>query len=228
MKIVIQNLEFDYNVGCKLLKSKYGDDCPHWFNQPEIWNDIVPMTFKEITSDISNIEQRRVAINCIGLNNIIEEINPVLIGSETIKKTTTYLDENANLVTMNFEDTYNLFEVSSLSLGLLDNRRNEIKYHYVQCKDTSTDREYILWVDSRDVYETNIKERKPYDKDYGDFINPIQSIAWTFTTNVDSSSIEEIVRQGDCILIKTKPNPTFVKERHLTEEEYRNLLVLES
>ncbi len=37
MKIIINNTEFSYNIGCKLLKAKY-KECPQWFNQPEIWD----------------------------------------------------------------------------------------------------------------------------------------------------------------------------------------------
>ena len=54
MKIVINNVAFDYNIGCKLLKSKY-KDVP-FGNLGDIWEDIVPITFKEIATEINNLE----------------------------------------------------------------------------------------------------------------------------------------------------------------------------
>lgn len=57
----------------------------------------------------------------------------------------------------------------------------------------------------------------------------IQCVAWTITTNVPENHIEEIYRQGDCILIKPKGKFEFMQgSRHLTEKEYKNLMVAES
>jgi hypothetical protein len=95
-------------------------------------------------------------------------------------------------------------------------------------KDTSTDREYMLWVDADSVARTNNKERW-LSSDMHEKITPIQAIAWSFQTRVPIGSIEKIVRQGDCIVIKKKrkaEEDSIV--RHLTEEEYRTLLVAES
>jgi hypothetical protein len=230
MKIIINNTEFQYNIGCKLLKSKYGDNCPTWFNQPEIWNEIEPITFKEIATEFQNIEQRRLAIGCLGLDNLVKEVEPKMIGSETLKKTTTFINENGELVTINFEDTYKLFEVTSQSLGMESGMSR--KFHYVQCKDTSTDREYLIWVDAQDVYRTNDKREGgrwySSSEDYGKMITPIQAIAWTIQTNIEIGGIEKMIRQGDCILIKKNKDAKVSTTRHLTEEEYKNLLVLES
>jgi len=54
-------------------------------------------------------------------------------------------------------------------------------------------------------------------------------VAWTITTNVELGGIEEIYRQGDCILIKPKQGYTTLdRPRHLTKKEYRTLMVAES
>lgn len=204
-------------------------ECPKWFNQPEIWDDIVPITFKEIASEISNIEQRRIAIGCLGLENLIKEIKPKIIGSQTLKKKTTFVKSDGKLETIKFEDTYKLFEVSAQSLGLQD--RGEGNFHYVQCKDTSTDREYLIWIDARSVYFTNNKDGWfKYKEDFGSKITPIQAIAWTIQTDVQEGKIDKIIRQGDCILIKrSKENEKRSNSiRHLTEKEYQTLLVAES
>lgn len=227
MKIIINNTEFPYNIGCKLLKAKY-NECPKWFNQPEIWDDIVPITFKEIASELRSIEHRRIAIGCLGIDRLVKEVKPKMIGSETLKKKTTFVKPDGELETIKFEDTYKLFEVSGQSLGLSD--RSERNFNYVQCKDTSTDREYLIWVDAASVWRTNNpKEWTSSSVDYGKKITPIQAIAWTIQTNLCDSGIEKIVRQGDCVLIKKKKEAeTISTPRHLTEKEYRKLLVLES
>jgi hypothetical protein len=223
MKIIINNVEFEYNIGCKLLKSKYGDDCPKWFNQPEIWDEIQPVTFKEIASSITNIESRRIAIGYLGLENLVKEIEPKLIGSETISKTTTFISGEGIPYDKDFEDTYNLYEVSGEKLGL--NERDN--FHYVECKDTSTDREYLIWVDSRSVFNTNNEGRHYFDN-FGRQITPIQAIAWTIQTNIKEGGIEKIIRQGDCVLLKRNSTFEYGSTRHLTEKEYRELLELES
>jgi hypothetical protein len=96
----------------------------------------------------------------------------------------------------------------------------------VKLKDTSTDRNYFIWVEPQSVYNTNNENRWGYDIKK---INAIQCIAWTIQTNVPQGSIEKIIRQGDCILIK--PNGKYEpldSARHLTEKEYKELLVAES
>jgi hypothetical protein len=229
MKIIINNTEFEYNIGCKIIKARDGEDCPKWFNQPDIWDDIEPITFKEIATQITNLEQRRIAINALGLENLVKEVNPKMIGSETISKTTTFVTPEGELVTHNFNDTYNLFQVSAESLGL-QNSWNNTNYYYIQCKDTSTDREYLIWVDAFEVYRTNDENVRwrSSSENYGEKINPIQAIAWTFQTTIEKGGIEKIVRQGDCILLKKNSTAKIGSQRHLTEKEYRELLVLES
>jgi hypothetical protein len=66
------------------------------------------------------------------------------------------------------------------------------------------------------------------NEDYGVKIDAVQAIAWTIQTDVELGGIEKIVRQGDCVLIKKKPKAKLGNVRHLTSEEYKTLLVLES
>ena len=40
----------------------------------------------EVVKTFKNVEERRIAIGCIGITNITEEIKPVLVKSETLKK----------------------------------------------------------------------------------------------------------------------------------------------
>jgi len=224
MKIIVNNLAFEYNIGCRLLKTKYGNKP---FNGLEdIWEDIEPLTFKEVTKCITNIEQRRVAINCIGLERITKEINPTLVNKKTLKKKTTWVTQEGEMVTKKFSDTYELYRVEGekWSKGIDSKIWGQSDVYYVKFKDTSTDREYMIWVDARSVAQTN-KDRT-YDEDK---ITATQAIAWTIQTNIKEGDIDCIVRQGDCILIKKKKwasNSNTI--RHLTENEYKELLVLES
>lgn len=232
MKIIINNIEFPYNIGCRLLKLRDGDKV--FKGLEDIWEDIVPMTFKEIATDIRNTEQRRVAMACLGLERLVSEVKPKLINTQTLSKQTTWVNENGELVEKKFNDTYELYEVSGdvWSKGAEDTWRKPAPVHYVKCKDTSTDREYLIWINAEDVFRTNDKRQEgrwySSGENYGNQINAIQAIAWTIQTDVPKDMIEKIVRQGDCILIKKRKGTHSSTTRHLTEEEYKTLLELES
>ncbi|GIV43919.1 MAG: hypothetical protein KatS3mg035_1042 [Bacteroidia bacterium] len=225
MKIVIENTKFPYDFGCRLLKLKH-DTCP-FAELEEIWDDIVPLTFKEI-AELENLEQRRVGILCLGLERLVKEVQPTLLNKKTVNKKTTWINEKGVLEKKTFKDTYELYEVSGsyFSKGLESWRKVE-DAHFVKCKDTSTNREYLIWVDIKSVAETNGQSRWDFKKEK---VNAIQAIAWTIQTNVAEGNIEKIIRQGDCVLIKPKnPNAKMLEApRHLTEKEYLKLLVAES
>jgi hypothetical protein len=59
-------------------------------------------------------------------------------------------------------------------------------------------------------------------------VTAIDAIAWTIQTNLKEGGIEKIIRQGDCILLKKNKSSQICDIRHLTGNEYRSLLVLES
>ena len=240
MKIVIDNVEFEYNLGCRVLKLKY-ENSP-FSDLEDIWNDIVPMTFQDIAIEFTNIEQRRVAINHLGLDRLKDEINPTLLSSETLEKETMWVNSDGELVVRHYTDIYELYKVdgtkwaTGVSSGRGGNIVNDV--FYVKCKDTSTDREYFIWVDDIGVYLTNNThdtngrkwDRFSFSRQggVGDKINPIQCIAWTIQTDIEEGGIDYLIRQGDCILIKTKPKYNKGEVRHLTEKEYRELLRFES
>jgi hypothetical protein len=224
MQIVINNTKFPYDLGCGLLKLKH-ETCP-FEELADIWADIKPLSFKDIAS-LPNLEQRRVGILILGLERLVSEVNPKLISTKTLTKSTTWVDENGELVEHTFNDTYEFYEVSGevFNKGLESWRKMENSY-YVKCKDTSTDREYLIWVEPRSVYRTNNANSWSFDINK---VNAIQCIAWTIQTNVPKGNIEKIIRQGDCILIKPKGKYEELNSpRHLTEQEYKTLLVAES
>lgn len=227
MKIVIDNLQLPFDMGCRLLKLKHAE-CPYP-QLAEFWDDIVPYTFKDI-AQFKNMEERRVGVLCLGLDRLIKEVEPELISSETIAKTTTWINSKGVLETVKFDDTYELYRVSGNYFTAPNarawERANDV--YYLQFKDTSTDRRYLLWVDRNSVNRTNS------DKDWFSSndvdVTPIQCIAWTIMTTVPKGNIEKILRQGDCIMVKPIDTtvPLLVSPRHLTAEEYKTLLVAES
>lgn len=226
-KLVLDNVTFDFDLGCKIARLKY-NDCPEQFKSLEsFWNEIIPANFSDI-AQLPNLEQRRIGIKALGLDRLIKEVKPKLLNSTTLKKSTTWVNENGEIESFEYNDTYELYEVKGeiFSKGL-DSWQKMEDCHYIKCKDTSTDREYLIWVDLRSVWRTNFDNW--YHPEDNKKINSIMAIAWTITTDVPKGHIEDIIRQGDCILIKPKGKyePLNVA-RHLTEEEYKTLISAES
>jgi hypothetical protein len=227
MKIVLENIKFDFDRGCKLLKLKH-KECPfpNTFIS-EIWQDIIPATFKEIAK-YENLEERRVGILCLGLDRLVQEVKPKLIDTKTLNKTTSWVNEKGEFETISFKDTYKLYVVEGKHFndGIKNSWQNSDDCYYVQFKDTSTDREYMLWVDVKSVYRTNNEDRWNFDISK---VNAIDCIAWSIQTDISEGNIEKIVRQGDCIMIKPlNSKKDRVGTRHLTSKEYKTLLVAES
>lgn len=228
MEIVINNVPIEFNLACRILKTK-GGDCP--FDElQDFWEEIVPLNFKDI-AQIPNLEQRRVALLFLGIDRMIAEVKPELVSSKTISKQTTWVMESGELVEHTFDDTYELYKVngSYFSEGVEAWRKMSDAY-YVKCKDTSTDREYLIWVDVNSVWEVKCENDKNLNRWQFDVrkIDAIDCIAWTIQTNIPQGNIEKIVRQGDCIMIKPKGKYDTIGERHLSSDEYLNLLVAES
>lgn len=231
MKIVIGNIKFDFNIGCRLLKAKY-KQCPNE-KLEDFWNEIVPITFNEIVKEFTNVEERRIAVGCLGIEQIEKQVSPKLISEKTIPKKTTWVNQQGELEQVSFNDTYKLFKVSKDNLGSgIEGRGWGISdAYFLKFKDTSTDREYMLWVDLADVIRNSAHYLQMGNGSIQneDAVDAIDCIAWTIQTNVEMGGIEKIVRQGDCILIKKKDDArTMGVPRHLSKDEYLTLLDLES
>lgn len=109
MEIVINNVPIEFNLACRILKTK-GGDCP--FDElQDFWEEIVPLNFKDI-AQIPNLEQRRVALLFLGIERMIAEVKPELVSSKTISKQTTWVMESGELVEHKFDDTYELYKVN--------------------------------------------------------------------------------------------------------------------
>lgn len=227
MKIVIENRKFEFDLGCRLLKTKHGNKCP--FDKLEdFWDEIKPMTFLEI-AQLANMEERRIGIFCLGIEKLVAEVNPILLDKQTISKTTTWVLPNGEIETKNYDDTYELFKVSAdyFNVGFTNSWEKLDDSYFVKCKDTSTDRQYLIWVDLNRVLRTNNEHTWNMNKEKD--TNAIQAIAWTIQTNIKKGDIKEIIRQGDCIMIKPiRGRNDRVSTRHLTEKEYRKFIIAES
>jgi hypothetical protein len=156
-----------------------------------------------------------------------------LINKKTLKKTTTWVNQEGEIVTKKFNDTYELYKVSGnyFSNGITPSWQKAEDSYFVKCKDTSTDREYLIWVDVNSVWSVVTENNKNLNRWEFDInkIDAIDCIAWTIQTDIPQGKIEKIVRQGDCIMIKPKGKyETLGRERHLSKKEYLGLLVAES
>jgi len=207
-KLIISNREFDFEIGCKILKLKYQNQpCPiDYLN--DFWNDIQPATFSDIAL-IQNVESRRIAFSLLGTDNLLKHIDLILVDKQDINRKNKWKvgDEYIHYHTI---ETYYLYALSSEAiekLGLASWLQYNIKI--LKFKDTSTDREYILW--------TNTHSN-----------DAIAAIADSFKIRAKHGNIEKIIRQGDCLLVKLIEPEQFTFERSLTKEEYINLVVNES
>ena len=229
-KLVLNNVAFDYDLGCKIARLKYGDVCPEVLSPlADFWNDIVPANFSDIAR-LENLEQRRIGIGALGIDRLVSEVNPKLIDRKTLDKSTTWINGNGVLETIEYKDTYELYQVKGevFSQGLSGNQTMADSF-YVKCKDTSTDREYLIWIEPQSVFRTN-RDNTWYQRgESHKELNAIECVAWTITTNVPKGNIEKILRQGDCIMIKPQGKfEPLASPRHLTQFEYETLIVAES
>jgi hypothetical protein len=220
--LIIEGERFTYEQGLKILKCRFKES--PFVELKSSWSKIKPITFKEISA-FKNMENRRVAMLFFGLDRLYKEINPTLIDSQKVTKTTTWVDSKGELEVKQFEDTYDLYEVSEKTI-MGNSYEGKGKVHFVKFKDTSTDREYLLWVNVKEVFKVNF----PRQKFSQGKVNAIQAIAWTIQTDVKKDKIQEILRQGDCVLVRpTDSNPSSLGElRSLSEKEYNQLIVAES
>jgi hypothetical protein len=242
VRVIISGQSFPGRTGLRILKLRH-ETCPfpQW---QEAWDVLTPLTFREITEQIKDVERRRTAIAYLGIERLMTQIESKMIREETIEKITTWVDADGQIREHRFSDTYSLHRVRWTTLfGDLTDETNLLmnsnwnkphNHHFVKCKCASTGKEYILWVDLRQVYRTNHPEvtRQSLD-DIGHWrierlVDPIEAIAWTFQTRLAKGSIEAIIRQGDCILMRPVINPVLDTNRHLTGEEYRTLMRSES
>lgn len=234
MKIVLNNYKFEYDLALKMLKTRYKtfNLCPiSDGNIKEVWDDIHPLTFKEIAS-LKNIEERRIGFLYYGIENMIKEVSPKLINKEVIKKTNKWLNPSSLREEIKeIYDIYELYEIEGKHFGKDQWGRDADNQFFVKCWCTSTNREYCIWISKTRAASNKIIEGQSW-RSSSTPINAIDAIAWTFKTNVKKEAIEYWIRQGDCLLAKILPEwedkEYLGSERHLEATEYLEKLKYES
>ena len=217
--VVIDSQTFNPEIGAKICKLKYKDSPDKFI---EIfgfdYNTIEDISASEILS-LDNVEQRRIGLKYFTVERFFAEYKFDLIDTKTLDKKTTWVDDNGNLIEKSYKDTYKLYKSKN---PISFRSRIEDSLYVLKFKDTSTDREYLLWVDGDSVRITN-------DLEMNMEINATQAIAWSFLTTILEDEIKKIVRQGDCVLFMPNENFTeYCSPRHLKEKEYLTLLCEES
>ena len=188
----------------------------------ECWDSIKAVTVKDALA-IPNTEIRRVYFNCIGVQKLFKELDPILRDRQVIKKKRTKWDDNNDPQEYTFEDVYELYEIEGKKL-FDKNRWNQEPnpVFAVRCWCTTTNREYWLYVNDQAALGDT---RWPLDKDKK--YDAIQAIAWTIRLDVENP--ERIYRQGDIIVAKIGEN---TKEnlwpRHLSKKDYLKLMYSET
>lgn len=229
-KIMVDQCRFDFELGLKIIKAKHKtlktfEDSGYISPEAlkivrENWDTVGNVTVMEALS-IPNLESRRICFRYIGVDTIFKELNPELVDDQTINKTTKV---NAEGKLEAFDDNYKLYKVKGtvLTEGVQGARQVQ-DFFILRCQCTSTAREYLIYI--QDIWISNRwgapsqKDRKP---------DAIEAVAWTIQVEVPETHVDYIVRAGDAIMVKAKPDYKKCPMRHLSKTEYLEKLKMES
>lgn len=192
----------------------------------EMWDDIKPVTVQEALA-IENTEVRRTYFDCIGVERLFKELNPILRDKQVIKKKRTRWDNNNDQYEYEFEDVYELYEIEGTKLYDKDRwGRTPQPVFAVRCWCTTTNREYWIYVNEEAATGRNSNSWN--DRDKLPVYDAVRAIAWTIRLDVQNP--ERIYRQGDIIVAKISrvEQDKSVQAYHLTKEQYLNLMYSET
>ena len=193
----------------------------------ESWDNIVPVTVEEALS-LENVERRRVYFDCIGVQRLFKQMDPILRDRKVIKKKRAKWDDDNTEILYEFEDVYELYQLEGNKLFNRDRfGRTPNQIYAVRCWCTTTNREYWLYVDQ----EAATGKSWWGDEAEVEF-DAIRAIAWTIRIDISPKHVEKIYRQGDIIVVKTTAETPYENidcpRRHLTKEEYLSLMYSET
>lgn len=197
-----------------------------------VWDTIIPVTVDEAFKE-TNLERRRVFFDCIGIRRIFSELNPEILDRQVITKKRTKWDEDNNQEEYIFEDVYELYKIpvqkinpdnidADVSVSWTTRRLfKDDDIYAVRCWCTTTNREYWIYVPKIACDPSFVNHR-------GNSFKPdaISAIAWTIRINIDKP--ERIYRQGDIIVVKVGEESKRTWPRHLTKEQYLDLMYSET
>lgn len=188
------------------------------------WDDAEEVTFEDCFKE-KNIEIRRLLFRGIGMEVMMEKLEPELLSRETLTHPNIKWDENNKELKEASDNTevYELYkidgtkfkskeELDKLNKDSWDYKRinNYESVYAVRCWCCSTGREYWIYVPER-VARNN---------------SAIEAIAWTVRLNFTEPQF--IMRQGDVIIAKTSIDSKECAPYHLSATEYKNLLIAAS
>lgn len=192
---------------------KFVEDC---------WNDIKPVTVSEALA-LSNTEIRRTYFDCIGVQQLFKQLDPILRDKQVIKKKRHKWDNDNKESVYEFEDVYELYEIEGKKLFDKDKwNRDPEPVYAVRCWCTTTNREYWLYVNQ----EAATGERWSRVSDNNKKYDAIRAIAWTI--RIDITNPETIYRQGDIIVAKLTDRSDKTTPYHLGKESYLSLMYSET
>jgi hypothetical protein len=189
----------------------------------EKWDTIEPITAAEAFA-VKNVELRRAYFTALGPRRIMEQVKPTLRNTQTISKTRTRWDKKNKPYESKFEDTYNLYEIDPAKLFEGEQRVNRMAPIFtVQCKCTTTGREYWLYVSPEGAIGqqwTNGIDAKKLNYD------AIRAIAWTIQLNITHP--KRLFRQGDIIVAEWSDLSQRCDLYHIDAATYLKLMYSET
>lgn len=204
----------------------------------ELWDDIQEITVAEAFKE-NNLERRRVFFDCIGIRRLFKELDPELLNKQVINKKRIAWDDDNNEFEREFEDVYELYKIDRkkimpenpdennsgwMSRRLFGNNNSDI--YAVRCWCTTTNREYWIYV-PESCFERETTNHEGFFRRGGDYIyDAITAIAWTI--RIDITDPERIYRQGDIIVAKVSETSQKTWSRHLTKQQYLDLMYSET
>jgi hypothetical protein len=199
----------------------------------ELWDDIQEVTIQEAFAE-NNLERRRVYFDAIGIRKLFKELDPELLNREVINKKRIAWDDDNKQFEREFEDVYELYKIDAKKIAPTDpdshnagwmSRRlfNNTDIYAVRCWCTTTNREYWIYVPEAAFDRHPLSRREELGNINYD---AIQAIAWTI--RIDVTNPERIYRQGDIIVVKLAENSEKTWSRHLTKEQYLELMYSET
>lgn len=190
----------------------------------EMWESIEPVKVQDALA-IENAEIRRTYFDCIGVEKLFKELDPVLKDKQVVKKKRTRWDEKHAAYEYEFEDVYELYEIEGTKLYEKDRwGRTPKPVFAVRCWCTTTNREY--WIYVTELAATGKDSDNWSMRDNAPVYDAIQAIAWTI--RLDVSNPEKIYRQGDIIVAKLGANSTNTAQYHLSKQDYLSLMYSET
>jgi hypothetical protein len=172
------------------------------------WNDIPDITISEAFSE-KNVEIRRLCFKAIGVIELFKALDPELIHKDRIFYDNIITDSIGVQTKIATVDVYELYKIDGNKLFPEETsewRTDRATIYAVRCWCTTTKREYWIYV-PRIVGEKN---------------NALEAIAWTI--RLEHTNPQYLHRQGDVIVTKLSDKSEPCSPRHLSAEEYVNLL----